>query len=144
MADGPPAPPISDDELLYRRIPKSMNWYHPGEPAEVDDEAFRPHKLNDTTGLSFQRARSQSHPEFMTVEDAAKGPSKLGYVVAVLLVRVLRQQGILLEPRPIEGQAGHAEMPQLNSENRNSDQAVALMRSLAASVARVEDPSPTS
>ena len=121
-----------------------MNWYHPGEPVEVDDEAFRPHKVNDATGLSFQRARSDAHPEFMSISEAARGPSRSGYVVAILKVDSLLKSGIQVEPRPLEGNPGHAEVVQLNSQNRNSDEAAALMRLLAASVIRVEDPSFTS
>jgi len=144
MANSSQGLPISDDEMLYRRIPKSMNWYHPGEFPEVDDEAFRPNKVNDATGLSVQRARSDSHPEFMSVEEAASGRSASGYVVALLRVAVLRQRGIEIEPRPIEANPGHAEIPRLNTANRNSDDAAALMRLLAASVDRVEDPSASS
>jgi hypothetical protein len=144
MANGPQGPPISNDEVLYRRIPKSMNWHHPGEVVEVDDEAFRPHKVNDTTGLSFQRARSDDHPEFMSIEQAAFGPSPKGYVVALLSVGTLRKLGVQIDPRALEGNPGHAEIPQLNSHNRTSDEGVALMRLLAASVIRVVDPARTS
>jgi hypothetical protein len=140
MANDAQGPPISDDELLYRRIPKSMNWYHAGDPVEVDDEAFRPHKQNDATGLSLHRARSKSHPDFMSIADAAMGSSRRGYVVAVLSVATLRSHGFQIEPRALEGNPGHVEIPQLNSGNRNSDEAASLMRLLAASVVRVEDP----
>src|ERR1700693_5846313 len=111
MTNGSQGPTISDDELLYRRIPKSMKWYHPGEPVEVDDEAFRPHKVHDTTGLSLQRARSTEHSEFLSADEfAAQGRSESGYVIAVLSVENLRTQDIHIEPRPLEGNPGHVEL----------------------------------
>jgi hypothetical protein len=140
MSSGPHGPPIRDGELLYRRVPKSTNWFHPGDPPEIDDEAFRPHRTQDATGLSMQRARTQEHPEFMSAEEAAKGRSAAGYVLAVLNVGELRALGIEVEPRPIEGQPGHVEFPQLTSANRESEQTTELMRKLAACVLRVECP----
>lgn len=73
--------PISDDELLYRRVP--IRWYDPstGRPF---DEAFAPHKENDLTGLSVSRAKYKS------IEQAARGMPGKRYYVATLRAGDLR------------------------------------------------------
>jgi len=141
MTTGSQSAPLSDDELLYRRVPKSMGWYRPGQFPEVVDDAFHPR--NDTTGLSMERARSDEHPEFKSIEEMAQGPSPAGYVVAVLRVADLRKHGIRIEPRTEMAGPGHVELPDLNRDNRKSDQALTLKRILSLSVVRVEDPFPS-
>ena len=44
-------PPISDDEILYRRISASTGWYDPSRTPSLEPEAFRPNR-NDTSGIS--------------------------------------------------------------------------------------------
>jgi hypothetical protein len=48
--------PISDDELLYRRVPASLNLYDPISKPNLLPDAFRPN-ANDITGLSVYRAK---------------------------------------------------------------------------------------
>ncbi len=52
--------PIEDDELLYRKIPVSLNLYDPVRRS-VSQEAFRPHRKHDHTGISVDRAQSETH-----------------------------------------------------------------------------------
>src|SRR5437879_9708207 len=95
-----PAPlgsePVADDELLYRRIPASLNLYdRNSEPALLPD-AFRPN-ANDTTGLSLYRSKYKS------IEEAARGREGNTYYVAVLRAGDLRSAGIDIAPRPLPG-----------------------------------------
>jgi hypothetical protein len=106
---------IGDDEYIYRRIPVSAGWYDPAKAPVPSPEAFRPLK-QDVSGLSAVRARFVK-----TIEDAAKGPSRKGYYVAVLRAGDLRQKGIEVVSRPEEGNPGHAEIPGLTYGNRETD-----------------------
>lgn len=82
--------PIDDNEILYRRIPVSMGWY---DKNGLSPEAFEP-RGGETTGISISRRK------YTSLEEAAKGPSKQGYHVAVLRAGDLRAQGIEVVPRP--------------------------------------------
>ena len=97
--------------------------------------AFRPRR-DDTTGLSLVRGEP-----YNTAEQAASGPSKVGYYVAVLRAGDLRQNGIQVDSRPVEGISGHAEITNLTAANRDSEEArnatVLLARELCL---RVEGP----
>jgi hypothetical protein len=72
--------PIADDELLYRRVPVSKEWY---TKEGLSPEAFQPRE-DEATGNSVYRAIYKS------VEEAAKGKSKSGNYVAVLRAGDLR------------------------------------------------------
>ena len=128
--------PIADDELLYRRIPDSLNLYDPNSEPHLLPDAFRPN-ANDTTGLSVYRAKYKS------VEEAARGREGKRYYVAVSRAGDLRAAGIDVVPRPREGDPGHAEVPGLNYQNRKSDQAIERKLLLAQKLClRVEGPFP--
>lgn len=117
--------PIADDELLYRRIPAATGWYDPATKA-LKPDAFDPHK-NDLTGLSVFRAKYKS------VEQAARGLGK-SYYVAVLRAGDLRQAGIRVIPQPNVPDGydlSHAELPDLNSGNRKTNETQDRKRILA-------------
>ncbi|MGH7137892.1 MAG: hypothetical protein ACREHD_19250, partial [Pirellulales bacterium] len=63
--------PISDDEIVYRRVPVSQGWV---TEHGISMNSFKP-RPDDDTGISVYRAR------FLSVEQAAKGLSKQGYYV---------------------------------------------------------------
>src|SRR5438105_3323919 len=105
--------PIADDELLYRRIPVSKDWY---TPDGLSPEAFHPRE-DETAGISVYRAKYKS------IEEAAKGKGKRGYYVAVLRAGDLRQHGIDILPRPTPDDPGHAELPDLTSQHRHTPEA---------------------
>jgi len=128
--------PISDEELLYRRVSVRSGWYTPQTGLKA--EAFAPHKVNDVTGLSVDRAKYKS------IEEAAKGQSGRSYYVAVLRAGDLRQRGIDPVPRPKLGDPGHSELPELNAGNRKADQTLELQRVLIELCLRVEGPIPPS
>jgi hypothetical protein len=107
--------PISDDELLYRRIPVSQGWYNPDMTHPLSPKAFRPQR-HDLTGLSVSRAK------YRTVQDAAQGREGKSYYVAVLRAGDLRSHCIRVEPRPREGDLGHSELPDMTYDTRDSDQ----------------------
>lgn len=63
--------PVTDDEIVYRRVPVSQGWV---TERGVSMNAFKA-RPDDDTGISVYRAR------FLSVEDAARGLSKQGYYV---------------------------------------------------------------
>ena len=130
MADG--SEPIAEDELLYRRIPASTGWYSPD--TELKPEAFAPHKTEDTSGLSIARAKYKS------AEEAARGRPGKSYYVAVFRASELQAKGIVIEPRPLDNDPGHAELPDLNSNNRKEDLTLERERILVELTLRVEGP----
>jgi hypothetical protein len=135
MADLDGTEPISDDEVLYRRIPVSMKWYDPKIAPFPSPEAFWP-RDDDTTGLSVRRGEPYS-----TAAQAAQGPSRRGYYVAVLKVGDLRARGIRVVPQPDPDIPGHTELPDLTAMNRDTDAAKTLMATLAHELClRVEGP----
>lgn len=104
--------PIDDDEIVFRLIPKSQDWYE-AETNDISPKAFRPHRKIDTTGLSVRRAK------YCTAEQAAqKGRPGKWYYVASMSVGELRKAGIEIVPRPEKNDAGHAELPGLRTDNR--------------------------
>lgn len=128
--------PVGDGELIYRRIPVSKGWYDPKVSPLPSPKAFEPRKKNgEATGISVVRAK------YRTLKDVAIGPSKQGYYVAVLGVTDLRARGIDVVPRPLEGNPGHAEIPNVNSLNCDTDQCKEWQKLLAHELTiRVEGP----
>jgi hypothetical protein len=125
--------PIDDDEFLYRRIPTSMTWYSP-DTGVLLPEAFAPSKDRDLTGLSVARSK------YKTVEEAAKGRPGKSYYVAILKAKDLKDRGIEALPRPQPNDPGHAELPDLNAQNRKSNQTLELERVLVELTLKVEGP----
>lgn len=123
--------PITEDELLYRRVPASTGWYSP--ETGLKPEAFAP-RQDDTTGLSVSRGKYKS------IEEAGKGRPGKSYYVAVLRAVDLRKQGIAVEPRPRPSDPGHAELPDLNSSNRKTTETLERQRVLVSLCLRVEGP----
>lgn len=105
---------VADEEFVFRRIPVSMSWYDLANNL-LSPYAFNPIP-NDLTGLSVTRAK------LCSIEDAAKGKSKSGYYVATLRVGDLRKHGMDVIPKPLEDNPGHAEIPELTYQNKNTDQ----------------------
>ncbi len=124
--------PITDDELLYRRVPASTQWYDP-TTGVLNAQAFAPHKHRDATGLSVVRAKHKS------IEEAAAGQSGKTYYVAVLRVADLRDSGIEVIQTPPDDPA-HAELPSLNGGNRKADETLERQRLLTELCLRVEGP----
>jgi hypothetical protein len=122
---------IADDELLYRRVPVSKEWYNTTEG--LSPEAFQP-RDDETRGISVYRAKYKS------IEEAAKGKGKRGYYVAVLCAGDLRKQGIQVVPRPGPDDPGHAELPDLTCYNRETPEADEKKLRLTELSFRVEGP----
>lgn len=125
--------PLTDDELLYRRIPASQNWY---TESVLSPEAYRPHKKQDIDGLSLWRAKHKSLEEV-----AHEGRPGREYYVAVLRVADLREHGVQVVATANTGGVGHVSLPALNAENRRTPEARALKTLLARKLTlRVEGP----
>lgn len=131
--------PVTDDELLYRRIPESTGWYDP-RTGTVNPEAFAPHKEHDRTGLSVTRAKYRGS----SYNEAMRGRSGKTYYVAVLRVGDLRKHGIQVIARPETPDGfdpAHAELPQLTSATRKSEKTLEQQRVLATHLClRVDGP----
>ena len=80
-------------------FPVSKGWV---DDRGVSSDAFKP-RPDDKTGLSVYRAK------FLSVEDAAKGPSKYGYYVLAMRAEDLRAEGVEIVSRPQDELPGHAE-----------------------------------
>ena len=125
--------PIGDDEILYRRIPASPDWYDPGKDPSISPQAFKPNK-NDETGISIYRSKYKS------AEEAAKGRGKT-YFVAVLRAGDLRKRGIEVLASPEEDDPGHAHIPCLNYAQRREKKAMESREILAYELTlKVEGP----
>jgi hypothetical protein len=94
MTELPGSEPVSDDELLYRRIPTSTGWYDANRVPPLEPEAFRPNR-NDQAGISVARAKYKS------VDQAAIGRAGKAYFVAVLRAGDLRAAGMEVAARPL-------------------------------------------
>ena len=116
--------PITDDELLYRRIPVSTRWYEPAISPRPQMKAFSP-TAQDKTGLSLRRAKC------VTIEEAARGREGKAYYVAVLNVGQIRAAGMSVISRPVDGQPGHVEIPELTYANHKTTGALESERLLA-------------
>lgn len=127
---------IDDDEVLYRRIPDSMNWYNRIDGV-ISPQAFAPHKTRDATGLSVWRAK------YKTLEQVAAGRPGKKFYVALMLAGDLRRVGLEIVPSPDlpDGyDAAHAEIPQMNAANYKSSETLVFQRELAKLAFRVEGP----
>jgi hypothetical protein len=125
--------PVSEDELLYRRVPVSMGWYDQGG---VSPEAFGP-RPNEAGGISLFRAKYKS------IQEAARGKSRGGYYIAVLRASDLIGEGFVIVPRPNPpDDPGHVELPGLTSQNRRTTEAYERKLLLARMCVRDEGPFP--
>ncbi len=132
--------PIGHNELLLRRIPVASEWVDLTRIPPLQSLAYRPHKKRDISGLSLSRMGSADHPEFLSIEDFAEGPSSPGYYVAFLRVGDLRAEGIEIRLKPLKDNPGHVELPQLTAENRKTDKGLELQKKLTNLTIRVEGP----
>jgi hypothetical protein len=131
MADG--SEPLEDEELVYRRIPVSTNWYDPQNAQPFSLQAFRP-RDGETGGLSLVRAKYKSP------EEAARNNSGRAYWVAALSVGTIRALGMEvvrdpLRAHPLHGDdPSHVQIPQLMSANRRETEGMQLALAEIASI----------
>ncbi|MDA0838831.1 MAG: hypothetical protein O3B01_15985 [Planctomycetota bacterium] len=118
-------PEIDDSEVLLRRIPKSANLFDPDSGAGLSPMAFRPNP-NDTTGISLSR-QSVTAPE----KAAAQGREGKDYYIGKVTVGALRAAGLTVVSKPLEDDPGHVEIPELNYDNRKSDNSLEIQVKLA-------------
>ncbi len=98
---------------------------------ELKPDAFSRPRRDDTEGISFDRAKSPSHPEFRSLEQAAKGRSPKGYYVVVFKVGGLRHRGLTVEADALEENPGHTLLTDLTHENRKDPHSLEKMLLLA-------------
>lgn len=87
-----------------------------------------PNRDRDQLGISLWRAKYKSEAE------AAYGIPGKRYYLAVLRMSDLRNNGVSVLPDVEHGGPGHAVIPDLNAQNRRSEQAAQLERLLAESL----------
>lgn len=118
MPDGTEA--ISDDELLYRRIPVSQEWYSLSHNPPLSPKAFRP-RADDTHGLSLSRAK------YHRIDEFGRARGERTFYVAVLRAGDLRDRGIQVVPDPIvdhpnlDDDRGHTLIPDMTYTSRKDD-----------------------
>jgi hypothetical protein len=110
MPVGDGTEPVTDDEIVLRRVANVEGLYDPQSDRPVAWQAFRPN-ANDTKGLSLWRARYAS-PKEVAAMYAKPGRT---YFVVGLSVRRLRAEGLRVEPSPAEGGPGHASLVDLTA-----------------------------
>ncbi|NQV25708.1 MAG: hypothetical protein HQ518_15225 [Rhodopirellula sp.] len=131
---------VSDDEIIYRRVPARPQWCIPGDPVQITVDAFSPLKstkdrLGDVDGLSVTRAKSSANPSFATPADVAgAGPSPAGYFVLELRVSDLQKLGLSVVPDPKPDNPGHALIPEIHEAVRKQAATKALQNSLVQNV----------
>ena len=119
MAD--PVDHVDNEEILYRRVP--FGWFNSRVSPNPFADAFRPHRTDDTDGLSFYRAR------YKTPEEVAVGRSKYPYHVAEVRVSDLRALGLTISVT--ENDPSHVLVPELNSANYKSDRTYEVAQIIA-------------
>lgn len=127
--------PITDDEILYRRIPTKPEYFNLDKDLQPSPLAFNPHE-NDVTGLSVYRAK------YRTPQQVARNKAGKRFYVGFLRASDIRRHGMDVVPRPIPpDDIGHAEIPDLTHENRRSLRSRELKVDLATKICfRVEGP----
>jgi hypothetical protein len=128
MAEG--STTVSDDELVYRRIPDSQKWYDSSVSPYPSDQAFTPQKL-DADGLSLSTA-SHTTPKLC----AASGTAGKLYWVAVLSVGELRRAGFSI----VSDYPGHCLIPAMTYATKKSDENVQRAFTLSRMCLRIEGP----
>ncbi|MBI1827540.1 MAG: hypothetical protein HY287_09590 [Planctomycetes bacterium] len=116
MTSGDGSEPIDKDEIVLRRIPATFEWYNPGLGKPIAWVAFKPNE-NDRSGISVWR-RKYRPPCEVAARNAKPGRR---YYVLGLRVALLRAIGITVEPSPLEGGPGHANLVNLSSDAYRRD-----------------------
>jgi len=128
--------PVSDDEILYRRVSLKAGFYDPERSPSLSHAAFTPNR-NDIEGLSLVRAK------YASVEEAAVGNPEALYFVAVLRTADLRREGMEIVPDPQRGQPGHALITNLRFGNVRTPECKHWAKTLAHNFClRIEGPFP--
>ena len=135
MPDG--TEPITDDEILYRRIPTQPAYFNPEVDPRPSQLAFRPHE-GDTTGLSLYRAK-YGCPSDVAINNRGKR-----FFIGFLRASDLRSHGMDVVPRPNPpDQLGHVEIPELTFATKKTKRGKELQLDLAEKLCfRVEGPFP--
>jgi hypothetical protein len=115
--------PVADDEVLYRRVPVSMQWYVPDATPQLSPEAFAP-RQDESEGISLYRAK------YKTLAEVAAGKSKKGYYVAKMLASEIRARGITIRSDD-PNDPGHVAVPELNALNHDTNEAQEIKLGLA-------------
>lgn len=112
MADAPDH--VRDDEILYRRLLSSK--YDPLSDHSIPQDAFRPSR-HDQNGISWYRAKDLT-PE----QVASAGRNLQGYHVLAVRAGDLRARGLTLVAD--DDPKGHVSIPEMNYNNRRSDETI--------------------
>ena len=116
--------PVDDDEILCRKATANPQaGYYNQETKRLSPLAFKPGGEDDT-GISLDRAK------YRTAQQAAQGLGN-SYYVALVRAGEVRACGMSVTPRPIEGNAGHVEIPEITFANKKETASLERQKLLA-------------
>ncbi len=120
-------PPISDDELVYRRLLRA-GWYRNQEHPKIPLKFFMPRpwvtveKPGDVDGLSVNRASLISEFDASKRSDTGERLPMARFAVAEVY-----RIGLTVRPAPSLDDLSHAVIPELNSlDQRDSEKATQM------------------
>src|SRR6266496_2587673 len=96
---------IADDETLLRHIPSGTLWQAPGP--RITSANFQLRHDRNETGVSVTRSQVTSPQRLL---ELGGGSSRHGSRVAVARAGDVRAIGLRVVPKPLPGDAGHAEI----------------------------------
>src|SRR5262245_36509170 len=97
--------PITDDEVLLRHIPGGTLWQTPGP--RITSANFRLRSDEGETGVSVNRLGLTSPQRLLELVGASV---EAGSRVAEARVEAVRALGLLVVPKPLPDDPGHAEI----------------------------------
>src|SRR5262245_5383060 len=108
---------ITDDEYLLRRV--AIGYFSKDKTLKIDMQAFRPvsgpnARTPDTDGISLFRESCLLRPDDVLEGLSAEKKARIG--VVRLSVKLIRDLGLTIEPRPVQTIPGHVVIRELNSD----------------------------
>lgn len=138
MSSGDGSDPITDDEVVFRRVSEQSGHYDSSLSRPVRWQAFKPNE-SDRSGISVWRAK------YITARDTAATNARPDrrYYILVLAASRLRAAGVEVRPTPEEGGPGHASLVNINFDDYecDKDRIRELLNTIAETlIERVEGP----
>ena len=114
---------VEDNELIYRRVVQTTNFYNQNQNPALSTMAFKPTDA-DVDGISVTRATLlQGNAEAA----AALGFAGKNYYIIELVAGDLRNEGLTVVADPSTNDPSHAIIPALNKATRNLPEVKNLM-----------------
>jgi len=114
--------PIDKNELVYRRITVSSNYFKATRTPPLSASAFKP-VSRDTDGISLTRKNYVSSPK----DAAAGGFLGKDYYVIEMRAGDIESIGVTIKPDPKPGNIGHAIIPEIRIQDADTDRVLEAM-----------------